>query len=196
LHALGNDGAVSQDLEAVTRAWRDAAQDLTISVVAPYYLVDMTGVVAAVVVAWIGSFGSQQDIVVADPCSPMQQSRADMGVPGILPDARVPPLCAGGGRPAPDVLRHADQVDLRRSGNVAVPGTARRPQIARSPVRRTQVSGPESACDGEVPPTAIARVTCPPARLGLGPPWDVGVGPWHVVPARAMIVIGWARVCA
>jgi hypothetical protein len=88
------------------------------------------------------------------------------------------------------VMLHADQVDLRRSGNVAVPGIARRPQIAGSPVRRTQVSGPESACDGEVPPTAVARETSLPARLGLGPPWDVGACPWHVVPARAIIVVG------
>lgn len=66
MYALGIDGAVSQDLEAVTRAWREAAEDLTISVVAPYYLVDITGVVGAVMVAWIGSFGSQQGIVVAD----------------------------------------------------------------------------------------------------------------------------------
>lgn len=52
------------------------------------------------------------------------------------------------------------------------------------------MSGPESSCDGELPPTAVAHVTPPPARLGLGPPWDVGAGPWHVAPPRAMIVIG------
>jgi hypothetical protein len=57
---------VSQDLEVFTRAWRDAAADLRISVVAPYELVGKSGVVAAVVVAWIGSFGSPQGIVVAD----------------------------------------------------------------------------------------------------------------------------------
>ena len=31
------------------------------------------------------------------------------------------------------------------------------------------------------------RIASPP---GPGPPWDVGVGLWHVVPARVMIVIG------
>jgi hypothetical protein len=63
-------------------------------------------------------------------------------------------------------LTHADQVDLRRSGTWQYRGTARRPQIAGSPVRRAQVSVPESACDGEVPPTAVARATYPPGQLG------------------------------
>jgi hypothetical protein len=61
-----DDGPVSQDFDAVTRAWRDAAEDLGIFVVAPYELVDKSGVVAALAVAWIGSFGSPQGIVVAD----------------------------------------------------------------------------------------------------------------------------------
>jgi hypothetical protein len=77
---------------------------------------------------------------------------------------KYPPLTRGRWAARAHVLRHAHQVDLRRSGNVAVPGTARRPQIAGSPIRRTQVSVPESACDGEVPPTAVAGVSFPSAR--------------------------------
>jgi hypothetical protein len=44
-------------------------------------------------------------------------------------------------------------------------GDRTKTQIAGSPVRRTQVSGPESACDGAVPPTAVAR-DFPARRLG------------------------------
>jgi hypothetical protein len=57
---------VSHDLQAAARAWRDAAEDLRISVAAPYELIDKSGAVPAVVVAWIGSFGSPQGTVVAD----------------------------------------------------------------------------------------------------------------------------------
>lgn len=61
-----DDGPVSHDFEVVAGAWRDAAEDLRISVVAPYELVDESAVVDAVVVAWIAFFGSPQGIVVAD----------------------------------------------------------------------------------------------------------------------------------
>lgn len=47
------------------QAWRDAAEDLRITVVAPYELLDEAGDVAAVVVARIESFGSVQGTVVA-----------------------------------------------------------------------------------------------------------------------------------
>jgi hypothetical protein len=56
---------VSPDPETVTRAWRDAAEDLQITVVAPYELSDAAGNIAAVAVAWIESFGSAQGVVVA-----------------------------------------------------------------------------------------------------------------------------------
>jgi hypothetical protein len=42
------------------QAWRDAAEDLTITVVAPSELLDETGQIAAVAVAWVESFGSAQ----------------------------------------------------------------------------------------------------------------------------------------
>ncbi len=38
-------------------------------------------------------------------------------------------------------------------------------------IKIAQVSATQSAWDGEVPLTAVARVTCPPAGLGPGPPW-------------------------
>jgi hypothetical protein len=49
----------------VAHAWRDAAEDLGITVVAPYELLNKAGDVAAVGVAWIESFGSAQGTVVA-----------------------------------------------------------------------------------------------------------------------------------
>jgi hypothetical protein len=49
----------------VAHAWRDAAEDLKVTVVAPCELLHKAGDVAAVAVAWIASFGSVQGTVVA-----------------------------------------------------------------------------------------------------------------------------------
>jgi hypothetical protein len=57
--------AVSRDLDMPAQAWRDAAEDLTITVVAPYELLDEAGHIAAMAVAWVESFGSAQGTVVA-----------------------------------------------------------------------------------------------------------------------------------
>jgi len=46
-------------------AWRDAAEDLGITVVAPYELLDDSGDISAVAVAWVESFGSENGSVVA-----------------------------------------------------------------------------------------------------------------------------------
>jgi hypothetical protein len=57
--------AVSRDPDMPAQAWREAAEDLTITVVAPYELLDEAGHIAAVAVAWVESFGSAQGTVVA-----------------------------------------------------------------------------------------------------------------------------------
>ena len=56
---------MGQNLETASRAWREAAEDLRITVVAPYPLVDQAGDSAGLAVAWIESFGSAQGMVVA-----------------------------------------------------------------------------------------------------------------------------------
>jgi hypothetical protein len=78
-------------------------------------------------------------------------------------------------------LRHADQVDLRRSGNVAVAGTAPRPQIAG-------IANPPSAGQRACELDESTR-DFPASAIMAEPTMDVGAGPWHVVPARAMIVM-------
>jgi hypothetical protein len=56
---------MGQNLETASRAWREAAEDLTIAVVAPYPPVGQAGDSAGLAVAWIESFGSAHGIVVA-----------------------------------------------------------------------------------------------------------------------------------
>jgi hypothetical protein len=59
------DGLVSQDPETAAHARRDAAEDPGITVVAPYELLDESGNISAVAVAWVESFGSENGSVVA-----------------------------------------------------------------------------------------------------------------------------------
>jgi hypothetical protein len=56
---------MGQDSGTAANAWRDAAEDLGITVVAPYGLLDAGGEVDSAAVAWIESFGSVQGTVVA-----------------------------------------------------------------------------------------------------------------------------------
>jgi hypothetical protein len=63
-------------LDSVSRAWLDAAEDLRITVVAPYELAGITGGTAPSAVAWIASFGSAAGIVVARLQARQDQVRA------------------------------------------------------------------------------------------------------------------------
>jgi hypothetical protein len=56
---------MSQDPETAAHAWRDAAEDLGITVAAPCELLDEGGNISAVAVAWVESFGSGNGSVVA-----------------------------------------------------------------------------------------------------------------------------------
>ena len=57
---------MSHDSDTAAHAWRDAAEDLGITVVAPYELLDKSGNISALAVAWVESFGSENGSVVAD----------------------------------------------------------------------------------------------------------------------------------
>ena len=70
-------------LDRVSRAWLDAAEDLGITVVAPYELADITSGITAAAVAWIANFGSAAGIVVAPRQARQDQVR-------VLAHARGP----------------------------------------------------------------------------------------------------------